>query len=109
VLFLEKISLHNDDNCFNPSSVLSFVFRTPRGGQRAAVMVTVYARVARAALKGGLGGGGVLPPNENTSRQSDLFHYSLEGPNFTYGKQILHNSQYSIHANKIYITTYNTI
>jgi hypothetical protein len=30
------------------------------------------------------------PPNENTSLQSDLFHYSLEGPNFTYGKQILH-------------------
>jgi hypothetical protein len=35
---------------------------------------------------------GVSPPNENTSRQSDLFHYSLEGPNFTYGKQILHIS-----------------
>jgi hypothetical protein len=23
------------------------------------------------------------PPNENTNRQLDLFHYSLEGPNFT--------------------------
>jgi hypothetical protein len=28
------------------------------------------------------------PSNKNTSWQSDLFHYSLEGPNFTYGKQI---------------------
>jgi hypothetical protein len=32
------------------------------------------------------------PPNENTSRWSDLFHYCLEGPNFTYGKQLLHIS-----------------
>jgi hypothetical protein len=32
------------------------------------------------------------PPNENTSRRSNLFHYSLEGPDFTYGKQILHIS-----------------
>jgi hypothetical protein len=30
--------------------------------------------------------------HENTIRQSDLFHYSLEVPNITYGKQILHTS-----------------
>jgi hypothetical protein len=42
--------------------------------------------------EGGLGGGGLTHPNKNTSQQSDLFYYSLEGPNFTYGKQILHIS-----------------
>jgi hypothetical protein len=40
----------------------------------------------------GMSWGVSQPPNENTSRQSDLFHYNLEGPNFTYGKQILHIS-----------------
>jgi hypothetical protein len=35
-------------------------------------------------------------PNDNTNRQSDLFHYSLEGPNFTYGKQMLNISEYSV-------------
>jgi hypothetical protein len=36
--------------------------------------------------EGDLGGGGVSTPYRNPSRQSDLFYYSLEGPNFTYGK-----------------------
>jgi hypothetical protein len=36
-------------------------------------------RMSRAVPKGVLGGGGrgYHPPNKNTSRQSDLFHYSL--------------------------------
>jgi hypothetical protein len=46
----------------------------------------------RAVPKRDLEGGGLSPTNEKTSRQSDFFHYSLEGSNFTYGKQILHIS-----------------
>jgi hypothetical protein len=55
------------------------------------VIVVAKALTSEPSQRGVFGGEGHLP-NENTSRQSDLFHYGLEGPNFTYGKQILHIS-----------------
>jgi hypothetical protein len=45
-------------------------------------VIVPSAPIHRTVPKGGLGGVS-HPPKKNTSRQSDLFHYSLEGPNFT--------------------------
>jgi hypothetical protein len=59
--------------------------------------------------KGGLGGVSPPPTNENTSRQSDLFHYSLGGTNFTYGKHTTYFVIQRIHEYNLYIyLLYNT-